>query len=664
MTVEVSHDVKEGFDTPAASSQSVARYHLWASLAFLVVGVAMLAIASMQFIVPDMLGGSAWLSYGRLRPAAVHLLLYGWLTLGLIGAMYYAVPRLTGENLTDPSVAKFGFGLMTFGYTIGGLGILAGSTDGFRYLEAPPLADLFVLLGMMAMAHSIARTLSRRNGRDRSPAEWFILAAVVWLVGLHFIGNLIMLTFLATIFYSQPPVLHGINSAVLAGFYKAGITGLWGATAGAGIVYFLVPRLVGLTTFKATRMSVIGFWGLGIAWVFTGSAELTYTAIPDWLETIGVMFSMALLLPVATIVVDVMFFLRGRHGEVAAKDRYSLNLVYFGLALFAALPLLNLMSALRASGGIVGFTDWVYGVELVAFLGAFSAWLFAYVFHVAPPMVTADAVRVQRWHGWLTVLGLSIAAAAMLIGGIVMGITWAGGDAAGVAAVGVGFENTADAMWNFGFALLRSSGLVIYALAQTLLVAYATTAWFLAEDRSAVLAADPELDGGGQEVNLELAVDRSDAPSWLRVGSIALLVGIGAFFLVVFLPALESDAATPTILADDARLYVEGSDAAIGREVYVREGCMYCHTQAVRPIITDIGLGPVSTPGDYAHEEPVMLGVARMGPDLMHLASRGGTFEEHLADPRQERPWSTMPSYDYLSAADLEALVVYVNGLK
>ena len=134
--------------------------------------------------------------------------------------------------------------------------------------------------------------------------------------------------------------------------------------------------------------------------------------------------------------------------------------------------------------------------------------------------------------------------------------------------------------------------------------------------------------------------------------------------MVVILPALESDSATPTILADESRLYVDNSDAAIGRDLYISEGCMYCHTQSVRPIVTDLGLGAVSEPGDYAHEEPVLFGVARMGPDLMHVADRGGTSVAHLADPRAERPWSTMPSYAYLSAADLEALAAYVNGLR
>ncbi|MDX2342264.1 MAG: cbb3-type cytochrome c oxidase subunit I [Acidimicrobiia bacterium] len=664
MTADVAHENQTELATPAASSQSVARHHLAASLGFLIVGVLMLAVASVQYAAPELLSGSGALSYGRLRPAAIHFLLYGWLTLGLIGAFYYAVPRLVGVKLTDPMIARIGFVLMSVGYAVGGLAILFGQTEGARYLEAPPVADLIVLLGMVAMSHSIARTISRRTSRDRSPAEWFILAAVLWLVGLHVIGNLNMLSLLATIFYSQPPVLHGINSAILAGFYKAGIIGLWAATASVGILYFLVPRLVGLTEFKATRMSVVGFWGLGIAWAFTGSAELTFTAIPDWLETIGVMFSLALLLPVATIIVDITTFLRGRTAGVSDKDRYSLNLVYLGLGLFAAVPVLNLMQALRASGGVVGYTDWVYGVEILAILGAFSSWLFAYVYHVAPAMVTADARRVQKWHGWLTLAGLAIAVFAMLLGGVVTGFTWAGGEAGGAVAVGDGFESTADAMWNFGFAIARIVGLVIFALGQALLFAYATVAWFLEPDRDSVLTADPQLDAGGQEVNDELALNPGSEPTWRRVGSIALAAGIGVFTLVVFLPALEAESATPSILADESRLYVDDSDSAAGRDIYISEGCVYCHTQSVRPIVTDLGLGAVSVSGDYAHEEPVLLGVARMGPDLMHVADRGGTTVDHLKDPREERPWSTMPSYDYLSAADLEVLVAYVNGLK
>jgi mono/diheme cytochrome c family protein len=279
-------------------------------------------------------------------------------------------------------------------------------------------------------------------------------------------------------------------------------------------------------------------------------------------------------------------------------------------------------------------------------------------------MVSADARRVQQGHLWLTVGGLAVALFAMLAGGLVVGLTWSGGGSEGIPPVGDGFESTADAMWNYGFAIARMVGLMTIAVAQALLFSYATVAWFLSEDRDAVLALDPELDSGGQEVNVELEVPESAEPGWLRVGSIALVAGIAVFLMVVVLPAQEAESAQPTILADESRIYVEGADVTIGRDIYLREGCAYCHTQAVRPIVTDLGLGPVSVAGDYAHEQPVLLGVARMGPDLMHIASRGGVTAEQLIDPRADRPWSTKPSYDYLSQADIAALVSYINGLR
>lgn len=662
MTAEISHDNPPLASEAAASSQQVARHHLAASLGFLVVGALLLALASMQYVAPDLLSGWAPLSYGRLRPAAIHFLLYGWLTLGLLGAMYYAVPRLSGAPLTNPAVARLGFIFTSIGYALGGGAILLGQSDGVRYLEAPPWADFIVLIGLMAAAHSIARTIVRGN-RDRSPAAWFMLAAVLWLVGLHFIGNLNMVTTVGGL-WADGPVLHGITGAILGGFYRAGIIGLWAASAGVGVVYFLVPRLLGLRTFQPTRMSLVGFWGLGLVWAFTGSAELTYTAIPDWLETIGIVFSLALLLPVATIVVDVLDAMRSRRADLPEQNRVALGLIGVGLAFFAALPVLNLIEALRASGGVVGLTDWVYGVEVVAILGAFSCWLFAYVYHVAPPVGTRDALWVQRWHLRLTLLGVAVAGLAMLVGGLVTGLTWAaGGEAGTVTAAGDGFLSTINAVHYLGLPILRLVGLGLFAVGQALLFAYATVAWFLAPNRDRVLAVDPELDADHQDVSPELSLD-DGIPSWRRIGWVAVAGAIGIFLLVVVMPAQESDAADPSILADASRVYAAGSDIAIGRDVYISEGCTVCHSQAVRPVVADLGLGPVSGAGDYAREAPVQLGTARMGPDLMHVASRGAVTATRLTDPRADRPWSTMPSYDYLSGQDLAALVAYINGLK
>jgi len=136
---------------------------------------------------------------------------------------------------------------------------------------------------------------------------------------------------------------------------------------------------------------------------------------------------------------------------------------------------------------------------------------------------------------------------------------------------------------------------------------------------------------------------------------------------VALAPASEADDG-PSLLAEATRSHPEGSPEARGAELYLSEGCWYCHTQQVRPIVTDVGLGPVSTPGDYAYDDFDVLGIERIGPDLAHAGSRPPTDDrtwnlEHLRDPRAIRSWSTMPSYAYLSERDLADLAAYVAAL-
>ena len=143
------------------------------------------------------------------------------------------------------------------------------------------------------------------------------------------------------------------------------------------------------------------------------------------------------------------------------------------------------------------------------------------------------------------------------------------------------------------------------------------------------------------------------------------------------LPAVEITIAQrlkPGVLgqgrADDSvRSYATGDARAEGRSVYLAEGCWYCHTQEVRGIITDVGLGSVSQPGDYAHEAPTTAGVVRVGPDLMFAGSESRGInafwvETFLVDPRSVRSWSTMPAHDYLAESDLRSLAAYVAGLR
>jgi cbb3-type cytochrome oxidase subunit 1 len=625
-------------------ADQAARSSILVATVFLVVGSLLALAAAVQIVEPDFLGGVAALSYGRLQPVATGAVLYGWLTIGLVGAAFYVTPRLAGTRLRDERTAAGALGLLVVGYGAGLVAVLAGANQGREYVEAPLWAAAIVFVGLVAAAAVVTRTVRSSPREDLGPAQWYLTAAPWWLVLVHVAGNV--------------PGMIGVNSSIQSAFYAGSITGLWFAAAGLGVVYYLIPAVTGRPPFPPTRLGVAAFWSLAFTWAWTGPRALVYGPGPDWLETIGVLFSIGLLIPLVLLGADLALAMRGHWDRVAGS--VPLRFVVAGAGLFALVPVYNLLLALRSSVAVVGFTRWVQGYEVLVYFGAVTLWLFALAYHaLAESGSVPGRDRVAAWHLRLTLTGVGVAVTAALVAGLQVGFTWAaGGNNGDIAVVGDGFANAVRPLR--GLAVALAVGFGIYALGQVLGMVRMVR---ILRPTTAPAAVDG--DAAAMDDDLETAGPLRLRP--LLQGSIALAVV--AAVSVWLVPSLEADHTEGTLLGDTARRYAAGSAEAEGREVYVREGCWYCHTQAVRAIVTDVDLGPVSLPGDYAHEVPALLGVQRLGPDLMHAGSRQPTdsadwVRSHLVSPRSVRSWSTMPAYDHLSDADLDALTAYIVGLR
>lgn len=654
-------------DTPFAPvSDAASRSYLVVSVVFLALSLLGGLVLAIQLVVPDFLAGVAALSYGRLQPLSTHLFVYGWLTIGLLGAVLYSVPRATRAELASHGRARAALGLLVVGYGAGAVGIALGFSEGRRLLEAPLWADAVVLVGLLAVASVVIATV--RKAPDLGPVHWYAVAATGWIVLLHVAGNL--------------PGLTGVSAAMQTSFYRAGLTGLWVAAAGVGVVYYLLPRITGRTVLEPTQMSVIGLWSLAFLWVLTAPADLTYGPTPDWLDTLSVLFAIAMVIPVGVIFADIVTAMRGRWNAVS--ETTAMRYVMAGAVAFALLPIVNLLLALRSSSAVLGFTDWIAGYEFIGFGGAATFWLLGYAAVAAPDLGRGRPAGL-RWQYRTTVFGVVVFAGTLLFSGAQAGLIWLGAANSDVFAnAGEGFRNTVTGLE--GAYVVRLVGFALYAIGLI---------WFV----TGVLGRPGGPEPAGQSVSddgtaeppgiaPELALARPLGLGRLVTNAVVLF-GI-AVALVWVLPSLEGGLGEPTLLADEARNYDGADQVAQGREVYLREGCYFCHTQAVRPIVTDVGLGAVSLGGDYAHETPPLIGFQRIGPDLMHVGGRsidavaadlagpvGDPAEfvaeaatqvaafvaSHLRDPREARPWSTMPAYEYLSDSDMDALVAYIAGL-
>jgi cbb3-type cytochrome oxidase subunit 1/mono/diheme cytochrome c family protein len=620
----------------AVYDDRVARLHIRVALVFLALSSVFLTIAAARLVFPDSLSDVAILSYGRLLPAALDLFLYGWLTIGLIGAGYYIVPRMAQRPLKHGGLAVFGGSLLATGYLAGSIAVLLGGNEGRQYLEFPMWADAIVLVGLLAVARVFTGTIAQDRETTLAPAEWFFGSAPVWLLLAHISGSI--------------PGLRGVNVALQASFYRGALFGLWFTVAGIGVVYYLVSSITGRDPRRITQLSVAGFWSLGSVFALSGAARLTYSAAPDWHETLGTVFAIGLLLPVAIVALDVATALRG-----SRSGRGVLPFVIAGLVAFSLVPILTLGLGLRSSSTILGNTEWVAAIDLIAVAGAFTFWLIALVHQIS-----GTRRRSAKLHFAASMLGVLVIAGTMLVSGLQAGLTWLADANSGVASVGEGFRATVSGL--DGHLWIRFGGFGLFALAQVWLAVSASRTAF---DGVPAEVLEDDLDVGDDSDDLGgLPEGRPVGLKRLRTGTVGVF-GIVVLFSFVF-PALESAHSDATLLAENRRDYRAAGQAADGRAIYLAEGCWYCHTQQVRAIVTDVGLGPVAQPGDYALEDGAITGVMRVGPDLMFAGSRfvsADSVIELLEDPRRGRPWSTMPAHDYLSRSDLEDLAAYVTSL-
>lgn len=640
MTVVADTQLEPGADSIGrAPGGAIVRLNALFAVAFLIVGAALLLVAYSGIAWPEAWAGSSvaeYLTYGRVLPMATAALILGWLTFGLIAAIYHFLPVLLETELEFRPAATASTVLMAFGVGSGIGAIGAGAGAGGRLLEMPWYSDAALAVSFLMVAVVVATTVARA-GRDRIPVPvWYFLASSWWLFLAFTTGAI--------------PGLAGAPAELQSAFTTTAIVGMWIASAGVGVGYALVARLLPGAEFHP-RLGRIGFWSLGLLWAWTAARTLQYGPMADWMETIPVLFTAALVVAVLTIAADFAWAMRGRWEEIG--DAAPLGTFAMGMGMFVVVPLLMVVQSLRSSSAILRFTGWDAAFDIFVLMGVFTLWVMAALEHVLADGSGRNWGRRLGTGAGVAVLGgVLFAVGTRWVAGFQQGYAWLAGVESGA------YQNTGEDFYNtvaplHGTDVLTAIGVAVAALGVLMFTV------------GAVRRLAPTRSGVSQE-QLQVAWPDDERPVVIRRGAAAVfaLAVITAF---VF-PAIDADA-DPSVLADESRNLASGTPAAEGRDIYIAEGCWYCHTQQVRAIVTDVGLGPVSTAGDYAHDPVGTFGVSRIGPDLAHAGSRAPTNDpawiaSHLVDPRADRPWSVMPSYAHLSPSELTSLAAYVAGLE
>jgi len=632
VTAETSSNDVQNSEAKDAST-AMTRKHLVLAAIFFVVAMLGTAVTAFQMLLPDLASTYAFTSYGRLAPASQVLLTYGWATIGLVGVTYFAISKITGNALERSALALGSLVTLGLAAAGGALGVLFGLNSGIAGQEAPVWSRALFAIGVLLASISISATA--RTKRDRlGPAGWYLTAAPV----------LLTLTAIVAII----PAPAGMSGAILSAFANAGTT-LFMITAAVGVLYFVLGSISGTEHSKAGPLAALGFWSLILVWAFMSATQLIYSPAPNWLESIGVAFAIGSLVPALAIATDLGLLLKGKVAGIG--DRSSLRYaIVAGLALVTA-TVVNLLLTWPASSAIVQFTTWVQALQLLVVVGGASFAIFA-----GHRLLNGGTAANSSIHfGWST-FGLIGATAGLLIGAVATGFTWVGGPTSqNYPNWGPGWQVTTTTIQPFLW--ITAVSIAIFAVAQ---LDFLIRIGSRNEEELDV----PSVTG---DYDIEFSGPQRYA-TWKRLTRGVATVWAMAVVFTAILPMVDGADRDPTLLADSGRDYADDSKAEIGRNLYVAQGCAVCHSQLVRPVAADVGLGAVSIAGDFAYDQPAQFGTIRFGPDLMHTASRDGFNPEalapHLRNPRSARPWSTMPSYSYLSEAEIDALVAYIETLR
>lgn len=374
---------------------------------WLVVGSTYGLIASLKLHLPDWLTGSAPLTFGRMRAVHLNLVIYGWLSLGLLGMAVWLIPTIFATHLRLPSLAFIGAVVLNVAVGAGAWAIATGWTDGLEWLEIPWQIDIFIALAVFLFVIPLMVTAWHRQVKHIYVTGWYYLGAMIWFPVLFIVANI--------------PNLHvGAQQATVNWWFAHNVLGLWLTPLGVGAAYYLLPRIIGKPIYSYS-LSLVGFWALALFYSQVGIHHLIGGPVPTWVVTLSVVQSIMMFVPVIAVAINQHPLWMRNLGAFRAS--IPLRFVAIGALMYTAASFQGSLEALRAMNSVTHFTHYTVGH---AHLGAYAFVtfvLFGGVYYIVPRLVgrvwPLPSLIVAHW--WLVVVGFAIYFVALTLGGWLQG---------------------------------------------------------------------------------------------------------------------------------------------------------------------------------------------------------------------------------------------------
>ena len=636
--------------------------------------------------------GIQYLTFGRLRPLHTNAAIFAFVGNMMFAGVYYSTQRLCLTRMFSDKLSKIHFWGWQAIIVFAAITLPAGLTRGKEYAELIWPINLMVVVIWVVFALNFLLTLKIRREKSLYVALWFYIATIITVAMLYIVNHLQIPTSLTHGY----PIFAGVQDALVQWWYGHNAVAFFLTTPILGIMYYFLPKAAGRPVYSY-RLSIVHFWSLVFIYIWAGPHHLLNTALPQWLQMLGVFFSLMLWAPSWGGMLNGLLTLRGAWDKLRTDPVikfFVVGITFYGMSTFEG-PLLSI----RSVSALAHYTDWIIGHVHSGTLG-WNGFMAAGMFYWLAPRLWGRklwSTNLANMHFWIGLVGILLYVSSLWFAGIIQGLMLNETDATGTRVVNE-FVQTVDKISLL--MLTRAIGGTLYLVGFSLLV---VNIWKTAKSGAPVnetreVVEDPAMKKDAMTWKAAFRNEPIALTFWglffgilwffLPPGAshMALLVTLGfvayavyqfkkntqtwsdwydnlsenylPFSVLVLIAVILGGAIQiiPTVTVNRA-MNVEDRLQSVytplelaGRDIYISEGCYNCHSQMIRTLVPDVlRYGDYSRLGESIYDHPFQWGSKRTGPDL---AREGGKRSDswhylHMRNPRMN-PGSRMPAYPWL----------------
>ncbi len=621
---------------------AIVRKFAFATAFWGLVGMLVGVVAAFQLIFPELNLGIPETTFGRIRPLHTNAAIFAFVGNGIFMGVYYSLQRLLKTRMFSDVLSNLHFWGWQLIILSAAITLPLGITSAHEYAELEWPIDILIALVWVIFGINMFGTILRRREQHLYVAIWFYIATWVTVTVLH-IGNNLELP--VSLFKSYP-VFAGVQDALVQWWYGHNAVAFFLTTPYLGLMYYFLPKAANRPVYSY-KLSIIHFWALIFIYIWAGPHHLLYTSLPDWAQSLGMVFSLMLIAPSWGGMLNGLLTLRGAWDTV--RNDPILKFMVVAVTAYGMATLEGPMLSIKSVNAISHYTDWTIAHVHVGTLGWNGMLTFGILYWLVPRIFNTKlhSVKLANTHFWIATLAILFYVIPMYWAGWTQSLMWKQFLPEGLLAYGNFLETVTQILPMYA---IRAFGGTLY-LAGAFLMAYN----LVKTVKSGSLVADEPAEAPA----LVPAAAHSDGywhrwierrPMQMLVASLILIL-IGG--MVEIFPMMLVDENVPKI--ETVRPYTPLE--LQGRDIYIREGCLGCHSQMVRPFRSETErYGPYSMSGEFIYDRPFLWGSKRTGPDLHRL---GGKYPDswhyhHMLDPTLTSPGSIMPPYPWLLENELD----------